>query len=81
MLAANSFTDHKIHHNNINHMHKVLTAIKMSEVLVPVLKTWGPALKQSIILNHKIRKLQSGIFQALFKLTKQKLKVKTGIPS
>lgn len=72
MLAASSFTDHKMHHSNINHMHEVLTAIKMSEVLASVLKMWGLALKQSIILNHKICKLQSGIFQVLFKLIKQR---------
>jgi len=72
MLVANTFTGHKMHHSNINHMHKVLTAIKMSEVLAFVLKTRGPALKQSITLNYKIYKLQSGIFQLLFKLTKQR---------
>lgn len=38
MLAANSFADHKTHHININHMYKVLTAIKMPEVLASVLK-------------------------------------------
>lgn len=72
MLAANSFKDHKMHHSSINRMHKVLTAIKMSEVLTSVLKMWGPALKQSIILNHKICKLQSSIYQVLFKLIKQR---------
>lgn len=47
-------------------MYKVLTAFKMSEVLASVLKMYGPALKQSIILNYKISKLESGIFQILF---------------
>lgn len=72
MLAANSFTDHKMHHSNINLMHKILTAIKMSVVLASVLKMWGPALKQSTILNHKICKLPSGIFQVFLKLIKQR---------
>lgn len=53
-------------------MHKILTAIKINEVLAPVLKIWGPAPKQNIIMNHKICKLQSGILQILFKLMKQR---------
>lgn len=53
-------------------MHNILTAIKIYEVSAPVLKMWGPAPKQNIIMNHKICKLQSGILQILFKLIKQR---------
>lgn len=52
-------------------MHKELIPFKMTEILVSALKTKGPSLKSSIMLNHKIAKLQSGIFQVIFKLMKQ----------
>lgn len=72
MLAANCFTDHKMHHSNINHMHKVLTASKMSELFTLHPKNVGTSSRRKHYFEPKICKLQSGIFQVLFELIRQR---------